>query len=182
MNRFGDADKFIVRWDAKLEAGAAKGSSALVFPATFSAAALTPSHPDFLDRIEPGVRDLVRRLVVEMGWITYSSCEGHPARAPRGLMLRHVGLLPRDSTELQRQRHVLYEAAAAVNALNTGRTHLSVRDAILECEGGRTCPVLDIVFVPSPQDGNYFESLAEITELMTQYVLPFGMCRAGLLT
>lgn len=68
--------------------------------------ALSPLHAQFLQAIEPGVRDMVLFFVQQKGWVTYTSCEGHRYDAQTRLhpVERHVGLLPRTAEEYQQIR------------------------------------------------------------------------------
>lgn len=67
--------------------------------------ALSPLHAQFIQAIEPGVRDMVMFFVQQKKWVTYTSCEGHRYDAQTRLhpVERHVGLLPRSAAEY---RHV----------------------------------------------------------------------------
>ena len=167
MNRFGDAEDFIRRWERGDEAGVQIGSSIPIKPGSYSAAVLTPSHPDFFARIEPGIRNLVKLLVSDLGWITYSSCEGHPTQEGRTLMPRHVGVLPRSRTELLQQRAVLYGVAAAANVAIAAGASVAIREVMLECRDDKCRPVLDILFVPLDAEAAYFEFLDHLTDLVT---------------
>lgn len=61
--------------------------------------ALSRWHPQFVDAIEPGVRELVLTLTDALGWVTYTSCEGHNYAAHIPATERHVGILPRSEDE-----------------------------------------------------------------------------------
>ena len=79
--------------------------------------ALSPLHAQFLQAIEPGVRDMVLFFVQQKGWVTYTSCEGHRYDAQTRLhpVERHVGLLPRTTTEYQQIRAFIKEAIDEYN-------------------------------------------------------------------
>ena len=63
--------------------------------------ALSPLHAQFIQAIEPGIRDMVMFFVHEKNWVTYTSCEGHRYDTYTRLhpVERHVGLLPRTADE-----------------------------------------------------------------------------------
>lgn len=57
--------------------------------------ALSKWHPQFDEALESGVRELVLLCVHKLGWITYTSCEGHRYLGRRlKCTERHVGLAP----------------------------------------------------------------------------------------
>lgn len=150
-----------------VEAAAIPDSSRHALPGKFGAIAITPSHPDFLKQIEVGVRNLVKLIAVDIGWITYSSCEGHQFTSKCQLLPRHVGVLPRNSFELHRQRYLLYATATRVNMIYTNNVRVTIRDDILVSEIGENKTVLDIIFIPTDNTFEYFSVLDDVTELFS---------------
>jgi hypothetical protein len=116
----------------------------------------TRSDPRFLAAIEPGVRELVLVVIRALGYVTYSSCEGH-----RQLFAaRHVGILPRSDDERREALRVLDTAAQATNATRPhGAVRVLVRRRVVTSEGPpRAC--VDVVFAARTDDEDaYFDDL-----------------------
>jgi uncharacterized protein len=111
----------------------------------------SPHEKDFEDSIEPGVRALVCVIVRELGWITYSSCEGHrPSDTPESqdLTERRVGILPRNSDEAQ----VIGEVLASVLTCQTDYSWndivslQAVEWTLVSKREKKAYPVIDLVF------------------------------------
>jgi uncharacterized protein len=84
----------------------------------YSGHAVTQWQGQFDTSLEPGVRSLVRALVDDWRWITFTSCEGHSypnSRLPS--VPRHVGLLPRNQSEELHMQSVLKRARERLSAL-----------------------------------------------------------------
>jgi uncharacterized protein len=190
VNRFGNAREFIRRWDARAErsapsdlriASSAEGRINQTGRADCARSVIvTGWHPQFEDLIEAGVRPLVRLLVKEFNWITYTSCAGHP-RAPsdkaknederignESFSFRHVGLLARDKCEGLRQRRWLLEAAAKSNLEMRGDAVVIVREELLMSDDGSAERALDVLFESRSDDETAY--FAEIDAVM------FGFC------
>jgi uncharacterized protein len=109
--------------------------------------ALSRWHPQFIDSLEVGIRQLVELLTLRFGWLTYSSCQGHSYRG-QGLpsVERHVGILPRSAAEKDAIRFVLATSAARVNPPH-GRSavYLEVRNEALATDHGSQ-EVIDVFF------------------------------------
>lgn len=78
--------------------------------------AVSKWHPLFEKSLESGIKELTLLLVNRFGWITYTSCEGHWYQ---GVSLhpveRHVGLLPRSTTEAHSIESLLNRVKIRVN-------------------------------------------------------------------
>ncbi|WP_349657206.1 hypothetical protein [Xanthomonas sp. 10-10] len=74
-------------------------------------------HPNFLDVVEPGVKDLLVAIAFEHNLVTYTSCEGHDYR-PVGHMPdeRHVGIVPRSSQEMDLVVNLFNSLGCMLNA------------------------------------------------------------------
>lgn len=93
---------------------------------------LTCNHPQFLEGIEFGVIELVRLVVFDFGFITYTSCEGHDYRLESLKSVpRHVGILPRNTLEADKVRELFLPIIAAINAKCLDST---VKVALIERE------------------------------------------------
>lgn len=112
-------------------------------PYCLAAAIYTPSHPDFIASIEPGVLDLVALLTYRLNCITYSSCEGHYSDGDH-FYLRYVSIIPRDAEEGVRLAKAL--------------TVLCTKVAALANESANVLPVVEVVKVTS-DDGPTLEGI-----------------------
>jgi uncharacterized protein len=161
MNRVGAVGAFIARWDAGSEAD--RPASGVALPGRpdpeAPAPMLTRAHPAFVAAVEPGVRALVLLAVDELGWISYSSCEGHELAGGR-IAPRRLGILPRSFAQLQEVEAIAHEAAAAVNR-GDGAARVRVCEVPLESGDRWPLPAVDIVFAPLASAGPaaYFRDL-----------------------
>lgn len=114
-------------------------------PGNYTGPALNPRHPQFFEVLEPGIRDLVTLIAVEIGWITYSSCEGHsygPCTIPP--TERYVGILPRSDEEFRHISSILRSVARTVNQRNLfSAAYVSVQSEVLR-DGTFAMPVVDL--------------------------------------
>ncbi|MFI6743412.1 hypothetical protein ACIBI9_61955 [Nonomuraea sp. NPDC050451] len=122
-------------------------------PADYTADDLSPHDAQWWAAIEPGVVPLVRLVVEEFGWITYSSCEGHLYvgldHPPKS---RDLGILPRDEEEAERVAKVLADALDRVeaSALTTPHVYLRAWHNELACKAsGRIHTVYDLAIEPA---------------------------------
>jgi hypothetical protein len=170
VNRFGNIDAFVKLWD-----------SAAVIPARpvcSSPTAIVPrSDPRFWKQVESGIQPLVRALVDRLGWITYSSCEGHLRWQYPGMESQiepcHVGVLPRDTEERQQQLRHLFEVAARTNSRFWSEdVMVRVHTEWLHAQSGGSREAVDILFLPRSRYGDrYFKCLREITAEFEQNLL-----------
>jgi len=135
-------------------------------PDNLTAPTLPKWYPEFEKFIEPGARALCSFFVRDCGWITYTSCEGHPGTSASGpRSLRHVGILPRDATEYETIHGFL---AASVKTYRQRATcNQCVHLAILKhqlMDPCRTQDVLDIEFSPVGGQDGYFTQLDPAVE------------------
>ena len=100
-----------------------------------------PGDADFLANIEPGVAPLVRIMTERLGWLTYTSCEGH--RGPP-LRERHLGLVARTPAE---GAAMVNRLAPACRRANLGARHVRLALTLIaaETELG-PWPCLDLYF------------------------------------
>ncbi|WP_232794067.1 hypothetical protein [Pseudofrankia saprophytica] len=129
--------------------------------------ALSRWHPKFRAALEPGIRPLVVILAERLGYITYTSCEGHSY--PETVLApveRHIGLYPRDGAERQAIVALLSDLSRAVNQVHRSEpVRISVVEHRLETELD-TREVVSWFFArarraPWP---SYFAALRSITE------------------
>lgn len=183
-NRLDDIAGFLARWDAPTDARSAGwytlarspygniNTSGL--PADYVAPDVTPHDADWTSAIEPGVLPIVRTLVSDHHFVTYTSCEGHDYR-PSDLpaAYRQVGVLPRDPAEAQRVADVLTRLVAAVTdaAELPSEVRVIAWRATLDCAAsGRAVPVFDLTVEPAPNVGltEYFAALDRATVVVTR--------------
>jgi uncharacterized protein len=126
-------------------------------------------HDDcFVDSLEPGVRELVCLLVARLGWVTYSSCEGHciqhPRKGARRISERAVGLLPRNTQEEDCMRGLLGALVAEMRDRFPGTSAVELgvsRQLLTSRQDGRTYSVMNLFFLRK-QDArweDYFDQL-----------------------
>lgn len=170
VNRVRDLLGFLRRWENRDEltseplplAVAAEGNINLHGTARFSESLLLSRwHPSFAACVEPGVRELVMRLVSEWDCVTYSSCEGHPSSRDAPARVRHVRLLARSEAEHTRLSTML---ARLADLSSTGAGEYGVlvtrRHSVVRSSEGLQAPGLDLVFEPrSADEGSYWELL-----------------------
>jgi len=97
--------------------------------------ALSRWHPQFRASIEPGVRDLVLILVERFGYITYTSCDGHPYPSTTLRPTeRHVSLLPRTGSELGEILELMVAVSHEANRTCRGQVRVTVVRHDLETE------------------------------------------------
>lgn len=140
-------------------------------PFSISAPVVMKNHPLFFHFVEQGVRSLVKKIVIDLNHITFSSCQGHPVyHSDKGstvLRPRNVSILPREATESQKILQALGYVCHETNASQQS-TYITteVNTARLEvCNHGYTkyWPSIDINFSPLVDDATlYFEELEEI--------------------
>ncbi|WP_042440189.1 radical SAM/SPASM domain-containing protein [Streptacidiphilus albus] len=100
-------EAFLVRWDdpaaprepARLHTSDLGNINTMGLPGVHEADDLDPRHPQWHDGLEPGVRPLVRAFAEGWGFVTYDSCQGHPAAPTAAQRPLSVGILPRDRHE-----------------------------------------------------------------------------------
>lgn len=119
----------------------------------------TPSHPQFVESLEEGVKDLVLCLIAKLGCITYSSCAGHASEDGRRLLCgRSVSIVPRDAAEYESLREIIAGAVGEVGPL-TAHVSLQLEESVLESDE-LEMPCLDLNFRPTTEDAApYFAEL-----------------------
>jgi hypothetical protein len=184
-NHINYLDDFIFRWDSDIDNdeppiiySVADASGHIINNAgssdCISAQIVTVNHPSFFSLIEPGVRDLVRCLVYNCGWITYSSCEGHaPSQHLAAIQPRVVGLLSRSQEEAFHQRCLLYQAATKTNlTYSSNATAISVREVIITSDDAMPAKGVDIMIMNHDiEDERSYAELEEITKLFIDALL-----------
>lgn len=144
---------------------------------------ISPYHVQFNEAIEPGVRDLVALLVNERGWVTYTSCEGHlyPGEALTPAE-RHVGVFPRDSTELSYIEGELRRIIANCRMrTRSGAVELDLHREDL-WDAAESFPVLDLFFRRAPYSSwaAYFHELESVYRItLSELALPVASASLG---
>ena len=131
-------------------------------PGAYSAPDLTPSDPHFLEAIERGVRPLVLEIV-ERGFVTYTSCEGHRYPDEVGLppVGRSVGVLPRGPAELDVVRRWFDRTIQRLSP--DEHVRVERHDLVLSDASGRTVPVCDLALVPIDSWEAFFDAVDAVT-------------------
>jgi uncharacterized protein len=160
--------QFIASWDSPpVSDGAARiplkrgklGNINLKGTVEGPAPIFTRSHPQFVESLEEGIKDLVLCLITKFDCITYSSCAGHASEDGRRLLCgRSVSILPRDEAEYESLRDVIGRAVGEVGA-PSGHVVLQLEESLLESDE-LDMPGLDINFRPTTERAApYFEEL-----------------------
>jgi len=133
---------------------------------------LTPHQRAFEEGLEPGVRALVLLCVHELGWITYSSCEGHRyADVEIEPVERQVGVLPRSDEERASIVSTLAEAVRRVGRVavtDSVRVGL-VREVLADPATGEEFPVVDILFARAERV-DWDEYFAQLPDVYARFV------------
>lgn len=172
-NQFRNLTKFMVAWDRP-----AALNCAPIAPTKSScgsinsdgsiegvAAIVTRHHPDFNAFIEDGVRDLVLALIDKLDCITYSSCAGHATADGKLICGRHIGVIPRDTSEYLRIRQILKDAIASTKVA-TPALSLQLNETTL-CSDEITLPCIDILFSPlTGRATEYFNDADRVSALL----------------
>ena len=128
-------------------------------------ALLAPTDPGFLMSVEPGVRDLVAAFV-QIGAITYTSCEGHDYGGDVQDE-RHVGVLIRNDAEACRLERMWRTAESLVSPpLELGMMRHSVKSQ------GHAVRAIDF-YLTCGDDvaaSEYFAALAATSERLAQAI------------
>jgi uncharacterized protein len=130
-----------------------------------------PHEPQFLGALEPRIRPLVVALIDAMGWVTYSSCQGHPATTHSPSRPAAVGLLARHPEEAARQHAVLSRLAKRASACAANRdVCVRVTGGTLETEDG-PYPCVDLQFHSTTGDeAAYFAVIDDVVASLTRLV------------
>jgi hypothetical protein len=135
---------------------------------------ITRFHPSFESVIEPGVRQLLAAIAIDLDLVTYTSCEGHlyagTAQPPDE---RHVGIIPR-STDEERRVLALFERAAAIS--NARDPAAAAEIALMHhtvVDGDVAYPAIDL-YVCKPARASweaYFADIDRVSDLLTYELL-----------
>ncbi|RMI37522.1 radical SAM protein [Actinomadura harenae] len=180
-NQMHDVAAFLRRWDdpfafrqrARLCTSDVGNINTVGLPGVHEADDLDPRHPQWRDGIEPGIFPLVQAITKRWGYITYDSCQGHPATPDAPQRSPSVGILPRDRTEAAVIAAGLCQLATrADDALPpTFRVELG-RNLLICATTGNRYPVLDLRLVPvadsSPND--YSAALPTSARLLAELI------------
>jgi hypothetical protein len=110
---------------------------------------LTRWHPSFLDSLEPGVKELVERLIETWDCATYSSCEGHRSTKTDTMRIRNVRMGTRSRREHAKLVARVGLLSENVNrSLDMGGILLECRESSLDLEEGFEAPSVDLLFSP----------------------------------
>ncbi len=129
-------------------------------------------HPDFEGVLEPGVKDLLLMVAVDLNLVTYTSCEGHYYRdSDCEPDERHVGVIPRNAAELSTTLILFEQVGAEVNGrYPNGPVEVALmKHTVLD--GEKVYPAVDLFL--SRREGAtweaYFEHVDEVcAELIVQ--------------
>jgi uncharacterized protein len=159
INRYlGRLADFVAKWDggevepegaAAILESASGNLNRLGSTEDHTADTLTPTHPQFKECLEPGIRDLVCRLVFDWSLITYSSCGGHQYLEPHfAVDPRHIGILPRSEREMRLVQDAMKPTTDRVNGARP-ESAVCVRlvEFILDADDGPR-PCLELRFDP----------------------------------
>jgi hypothetical protein len=160
--------EFIASWDSPLESTSAPlvpiregklGNINLQGTIEGPAPIFTRHHPQFVDSLEAGIKDLVLCLIAKFDCITYSSCAGHASEDGKYVLCgRSVGIVPRATAEYERLREIIATAIRQVDA-PAGHVSLQLDESILESDE-IDMPCLDVNFRPvANQADQYFGEL-----------------------
>ncbi|GLW58762.1 radical SAM/SPASM domain-containing protein [Kitasatospora phosalacinea] len=158
-NQMHDVTAFLNRWDdptaarhpARLHTSPLGNINTVGLPGIHEADDLDPRHPQWRDGIEPAVFPLVQAVTESWGYITYDSCQGHPATPDAPQRELAIGILPRDRTEAAEIAARLCHLAALADAVLPAHCTLDVGRSLLTCSNSQNrYPVLDVRLMPSP--------------------------------
>jgi uncharacterized protein len=164
INYMDEVSGYLYDWDSSLKSydkhvqigkgiqGNISESGELDEPSAFS---LTPSHPQFLECIEEGVRDLVMVLIENLNCVTYSSCQGHKLPDGGGVRPRNVGVLCRDQAE-QVFLHEFLERIVTISGLTQPKISIDWLES--KKDVFRT---VEIIFQDDPADPAKYDSTLE---------------------
>jgi uncharacterized protein len=157
INHLSGAEQFLAAWDdashsrnreiPRIVASANGNLNASGEPGNYVAPAVPRFSAAFESSLEPGVRPLVLLFARDIGWRTYTSCEGHcyadPSLPPTE---RHIGFLPRDDAELAAMTSGLDRLTRAANSRSPfAAVVLDVVVHTLSTEG-RVLPAVELYF------------------------------------
>lgn len=168
INQITNLREFLISWDTPLEPSSVPlvplrkgrlGNINLKGTIDSPAPVFTRHHPQFLDSLEAGVKELVLCLIEKLDCITYSSCAGHTSEDGKHVLLgRNVNILPRTVAEYEKLRVLISEAIRRVNAPNSA-VLLQLDETVLESDE-LNMPCLDINFRPTTEWADlYFDEL-----------------------
>lgn len=121
-----DIKRFIERWDEypiNIIATQQKSSNGniniLGSTSENLASVVSRYNPSFYDHIEDGIKELMKTIVEEYNYITFSSCEGHREVYLDGklipLRLRDISIIPRNKEEESEIYHFLESVCKETN-------------------------------------------------------------------
>jgi hypothetical protein len=131
-------------------------------------------HPDFEASIEPGVKDLMAAVAVDLDMVTYTSCEGH-RYADREYTHdeRHVGVIPRNEQERQRTLKLFEEVAREVNSrFPNSAIDVAIMDHTVR-DGDTVYPAIDLYLATRPgrSVNEYFAELEELSSALSNALM-----------
>jgi hypothetical protein len=140
-------------------------------PMSAVAPVVTKHHPLFFSFVEQGVQALVKKIVIDLNYVTFSSCQGHPAYNAHGewseLRPRGLSILPRHKAELQEIVTELQHICDQTNAEMTSEyVVVEVKKERLEVFNDgyiKHWQCIELTFTPLINDSKvYFDVLEEI--------------------
>lgn len=142
-----------------------QGHRNLTGTASSPAITFTKGHPQFVESLEDGVKDLVLLLIECFDCVTYSSCEGHANPDGQTLLRgRNVDILARNASEHQHLRNHLQVCTDYARLVPSDFVDLQLLEVELETEVGPIL-TLDLNFIPMTDvPDEYFYAVAPVYE------------------
>jgi hypothetical protein len=129
----------------------------------------------FDDFLEPGVAPLVRAAIA-LGWITYTSCEGH--RYDDGSVDEmHIGIIARNDRERAGVERAWRAAGAFwVKTHPASAVELALSTGTLHCDGRIDLPTLDLYLCRDPDRSwdDYFAARTEAAAAVADFLRKGG--------
>ncbi|MEV5574487.1 radical SAM protein [Spirillospora sp. NPDC052269] len=177
-NQMRDVAAFLRRWDdpfalrqrARLRTSVVGNINTVGLPGVHEADDLDPRHPQWRAGIEPGVFPLVQAITERWGYITYDSCQGHPATPNTPQRELSVGILPRDPAEAAEISADLCRLAARAGDHLPPECRVELGRNLLLCTTtGNRHPVLDLRLAPvaDSRPDDYLAALPTSSQLLT---------------
>ena len=140
-------------------------------PASAAAPVVTRYHPEFFSFVEEGVLDLVKLVIHNLNYITFLSCQGHPAYYANHKLIelrpRQVSILPRNEGEAEEIWLLFHKTCQKTNkAIRTDKLLTKVEKQRLEIfnkEYTRYWMTISLTFEPLDCTSEaYFKDLEEV--------------------
>ena len=125
---------------------------------------LKVSDPRFFQAIEPGIRPLINYIACDLGYVTYTSCEGHRSIKHVPMRERYVGILPRTPKEFGHINDLLVKTKKNLQ-LYQSSIQLSVEKNFVESDD-TTERCIDLYFRwKSNSEERYFKEIDTVSSI-----------------